>query len=221
MKKKEKKPIFERPKFDEIEYMRKEIEGAKIAVITVVFAIPFAVISWQLTLFNLSLIGGFIGLLALAVLKPFYKIVGVDTGPLDYKGWLGNIATCFFTWLSIWVLLINPPFSDFTAPTIGKVQIWRGEDWTNVQNGDSVRIELNGSLLKVKAKVTDNSGIHLVRIYLSGGTNKTQTASKIGEERYYWSTQFDGISKTAYELRIEAWDNNGHKSSFYCDILVV
>src|SRR4030066_885510 len=120
---------FTPPEFNEKEFLKKELTDIKVGLITVIFAIALGVVAAIVTLLNdeLVIIAFFVGIAGIATLKQFYAIVRVDTTEFKKKNWAGNIASYFFTFLAIWVLLINVPFTDHASPDIENVIVWVDE----------------------------------------------------------------------------------------------
>lgn len=113
------------PEFDEVEFMRQEVNSAKASVVSVVYAVPVAVASYLLTLARVPIAAFFAGLgliFLLYYLMPLLRpITGVDTSKFKRRDWMGHGAIVFFSWLAFWILLLNPPFGDFTRPDITNV----------------------------------------------------------------------------------------------------
>jgi hypothetical protein len=70
------------------------------------------------------------GITGLAVLvagfgtmKILFSTMKIDLSKFTKKTWLGHSAWFFFTFLAIWILLINPPFTDFAAPEVKNVKL--------------------------------------------------------------------------------------------------
>ncbi|MBI4416962.1 MAG: hypothetical protein HY557_08265, partial [Euryarchaeota archaeon] len=68
-KKKEDDAKFELPEFNEVDYMRREIQGAKASIMTVILAVPVALLLFAVTLTGAAIAAFFLGL-ALTFLLP-------------------------------------------------------------------------------------------------------------------------------------------------------
>ncbi|MEE9118811.1 MAG: hypothetical protein V3U02_09520, partial [Calditrichia bacterium] len=127
-RKKEKKEEgyeFKMPEFDEEEYLKKEVRDAKTFFITFVYAAMIALVSFGLTFVDVAA-AVLVGFIAIIFLRHIYPMLGIDTSLIEKKQWAGNIIMFIFTWLAIWILLSNPPFSDSASPTIDHVEVYYG-----------------------------------------------------------------------------------------------
>jgi hypothetical protein len=208
-RKEEKKEAFKKPEFDEVEFMQKEIGNTKVAFLTIIFSIPIAVLAYAVTLAGLPAAGFLIGIGAIFLLRYLYEFFNIDTEEFQTKDWLGNSAMFFFTWLAIWVLILNMPFSDLTTPTIGKVEIAGCIGLEVVKKGQQNNCDTgptNSTIVSFTTKVTDNSGVQSVSLVAS---QVEYPMGKVpGNERY--ATQL-GLSNTdTIIFRIVATDDNGH-----------
>ena len=115
-RKRKEEPDWAPPAFDEVSYMQTEIAAARVAVITIGWAFVGAGVSFLLS-FNAAL--AFLAGIAVAFGLYFVlPLVGIDIKPFKRKDWMGHGVTYFFSWLAFWILFLNPPFGDFTDPTI-------------------------------------------------------------------------------------------------------
>lgn len=224
-KKKEEKYEFKIPEFDEIDYMRKEIESAKVAIITIAFAVPVALLSYMLTLAGVSIIAFFVGILGVFCLRYLYPLLKIKTEDFDKKTWLGNAAMMFFTWLAFWVLLLNPPFTDLSRPTITEVKVSIGSDWMDVREGGIIAVPLNGNSstnITVRALVTDNVGIQSVRIIIKQGANPSQDFPMNPSLRNIYIYEIhDAKLSDSFTITIQAIDTSGRTQSFSFGATVV
>ncbi|MFQ6106418.1 MAG: hypothetical protein ACE5QF_02340 [Thermoplasmata archaeon] len=212
---KEEKVVFKRPSFDEREFMRKELVNAKVGIITFFYGLPFAVVSWQLTLAGLSILGLMAAIIGILSLRYVYPFLGIDVEEFEKKTWLGNGAVFVFTWLSIWVLLLNPPFSDLASPLISDVQVSNDPaGWVDVSRGETVIANRSvGNNITIKAKVVDNVGISRVDMEYGTG-NKAEDVALLGGEPDTYIHTFNDETGNLVEVTITAWDTSGHKSTF-------
>lgn len=218
----EEKVVFKKPDFDEKEYMKKELLNAKVGIITFFYAVPYGIVSWQLALADLSILGLLAVIIGILSLKRVYPYLGIDIEDFEKKTWLGNGAVLVFTWLSIWVLLLNPPFSDMASPDITDVQVLGSSvNWTKVSRGSRENLEvLSGDdNVIIKAKVVDNVGISRVEIQVRDMLHEGGLIG--GDEPHYYGSSFTvdvSTIKTA-DVVISVWDEAGHKSTFSFSLL--
>lgn len=121
-KRKEDETDWVAPEFDEVTYMRKEIEGGRAALATVGWAIIGAIVSFLLY----SVHPGLAFFAGIAVGFGMYLVLpltGINIEPFKRRDWFSHGSVYFFSWLAFWILLLNPPFGDFTNPTIQAISV--------------------------------------------------------------------------------------------------
>lgn len=214
-RKTEEKIVFKRPEFDEREYMKKELVNAKVGIITFFYALPYAVVSWQLALAGVAIFGLMAVIIGILSLRYIYPLFGIDVEAFEKKTWLGNGAVLVFTWLSIWVLLLNPPFSDLAKPTITNVQVsGDGLEWEKVSRDSRVGLDVLNvdNNLAIKAKVTDNVKVSKVDMEV-GGASYEDIGLWGSQEPHYYGDVFT-VSPTTISVVITVWDKAGHRNTF-------
>ncbi len=111
------------PDFDEDAFIHKEMVSYKTTVILFLWGILAALVSWGI----FAGIGGAksgwsLGLLVCALmgglLKWIFPRFKADIKHFGRREWLGTAALFFFTWLSFFILAINPPISDYAPPRV-------------------------------------------------------------------------------------------------------
>ena len=121
-KRKDDVPDWTAPEFDEVGYMRTEIGAARAAVATIAWALVGAAVSFLLYSVHPAL-AFFAGILVGFGLYFFLPMIGISIDAFKRRDWTGHGITYFFSWLAFWILLLNPPFGDFTNPTIQSVSV--------------------------------------------------------------------------------------------------
>lgn len=119
------KDPFQPDEFDETEHMQKENRSAKMLGISLGVAIVAGLVSFLLMRAALLVGGGFHLYLPLvspvlffgAVLYLFSRF-GIVIKELDWKKWLENGAMYLLTWFVVWMVSMNPPFTDISGPVI-------------------------------------------------------------------------------------------------------
>lgn len=119
--------LFKRPEFDETEFLQTENRNAKMIYITLGMALIAGILSFVIMRaahylkLDVYLLLPIIAPIALAggVLMLFSKF-GIDIRALDWKKWLENGAMYVITWGAVWILSMNPPFSDLSEPVISE-----------------------------------------------------------------------------------------------------
>jgi len=178
-KKKEEEPEWKPPEFDEVEFMRKEISGARAAAAVVGWAILGALVSFVLFPVN-WILAFFVGLLAVIGLFYVFPFVGIRTKTFQRRDWIGHGAIYFFSWLAFWIVLLNPPFSDHADPAVFGFQVGSYNPAVNpgparwsvsciVPTSSSVSVPLGtNTTIFVVFRATDNAGVPSVQVTVNG-----------------------------------------------------
>jgi hypothetical protein len=219
-KSKEEDYEFKAPEFDEEEFVRKELRDAKAILITIAYAVIIAILSYLLMFADIWL-SVLLGVLAVVFLRHLYPLLKIDTTTFEIKNWLANAVMYFFTWLAIWILLVNPPISDFSDPKIEDARGYVGSPGDWVAFNDTTKAQLGqGMNLSIGAKVVDNSEIDddKVKIMVShNGTLITDpewtTMTKEDEDYYFFVISESYTLPGRYDYNITAADINGNKAT--------
>lgn len=121
-KKKEEEADWTPPEFDEVGYMRREMEGARAAVATIAWAVVGAIVAALLYSVYAPL-AFFAGIAVGFGLYFVLPLMGINTDGFKRRDWTGHGITYFFSWLAFWIILLNPPFGDHTDPTIQGISV--------------------------------------------------------------------------------------------------
>ncbi len=121
-KRKEEEAIWEPPEFDEVGYMRQEIQNAKIAMVVIAWAVAGAVLAYLLALW-VPIVGYLIGLAAFGALYFILPAVGLPIHGFKRRDWMSHASVYFFSWLAFSIILLNAPFGDHTAPVVGSFEV--------------------------------------------------------------------------------------------------
>ncbi len=231
---------FRPPEFKEEEFLKKELMDTRTAVLTIVYAATFGVIAGVI-----SLNGAYVGvafiaaLVGMFTLKWFYNLAKVDTSGFLKKNWIGNVGSFFFTFLAVWVLLINMPFSDHADPAVDKVIVWvnngttvRGieykldttqdvNNWVAINatdNANSMISKAGNYTINVTAKVTDNGGLSSVKIAIGSQSGPFLEMAQTPNHRYEYSITSSGLdTSSGLMFFISATDNAGNNIVFRPD----
>jgi hypothetical protein len=234
---------FRPPEFKEDEFLRKELRDTRTAVLTIVYAVAFGVIAGVI-----SLNGAYVGVAFLAALvgmftlKWFYGIAKVDISGFAKKNWIGNIGSFFFTFLAIWVLLMNMPFSDHADPVVDKIIVWvdngttvRGieykydatqetNSWVAMNSSDRADTMISKSgnyTINITAKVTDNGGLASVKIAIGSQSNPFYEMAPAPDHRYEYSITSSTLDPSSdLMFFISATDNAGNNIVFRPDVAI-
>ncbi len=160
-KRKEEELIWEPPEFDEVGYMRKEIENAKIALVVIAWAAVGALLAYLLYAVQQPVIGFLLGIFAFGVLYFLLPILGLPIHGFKRRDWLSHASVYFFSWLAFSILLLNAPFGDHTSPVVGSFEVG------TFNAGGNLTIPAAGSLWCIPASPGQELSVH------TGGTNKS------------------------------------------------
>ncbi len=202
--------------FDEEEYMKKEILKGKSTLISVAIAPIFGIVSWYVfTLTMDGFISLFAGMFGIVFFKPLYQKFNIDTSKIDKKGWIKNFGVYFFTLLAVWIILMNPPFSDFAEPEIGELQI------EEVMDMDDNLVELENVTedeeynVTLRVEITSNSDLLTLE---EGGVEaeldgREKEVSHAPNNNHEYLIQIEELSgNETYELLISAEDVNDNRN---------
>lgn len=169
---------FDMPEFDREQYMKDQINEGKATLISVAIAPLFSVVSMLVFDFTGEwIVGLFAGLLGAIVLKPIFETLKIKIENFGVKGWLKNVGVYSLTLLAIWVVLMNPPISDYVDPSLDEIEIEVQEAFDFDEeviefyddNGELIRDEegninisyndVNSINMTIQARITSNVDI--------------------------------------------------------------
>jgi hypothetical protein len=197
---------FTPPEFDEKEFLKKEIKDTRISLVTIVLAIVFGILAGGLAAIDRSLVlpSLLIGLAGVVGLKYIYELLKIDVSHFQKKNWLGSIGTFFFTFLAIFVLLINIPSMDLANPSVEDVSIWVADG--AVQYGftyDSAKAVWNRTdksipttattIVNISANVADNGDLSVVEIAIGSAPGTYHPMTKGADGRYKYEVAGDQL----------------------------
>jgi hypothetical protein len=140
-----------------------------------------------------------LGMLGFLLLRFLYGMMKLDISDVEKTKWAGSLFSYFFTFLAIWVLLINPPLVDLLAPTI--------ENTTPL-------LQEEGSEVYISVHVEDNTEIDDVTLFItdmpSGGHLDDLEMTKRGRNNFEYIIPKDNLSIGKYEFEVEVADSTDH-----------
>lgn len=235
---------FRPPEFDEKEFIEKELRDTRTVIFTVVYAIALGIVAGFLCITDRSLVGPafLIALVGMFSLPWVYPMAKIDVKAFQKRNWLGNIGTFFFTFLAIWILLLNQPFGDFAKPTITNVTVWVEKpgnmtaldykfsstsgtyQWINRYGGSNTSvvslIHADASYsLNLTAKVADNDGLKYAQISVNGGGYQHM----IFEGKNRWGFRINGTALSpsiGLSFSIAAEDDSGNQQVFIPNLAI-
>jgi hypothetical protein len=217
---------FKEPEFNVREFIEKEIVDSKATFVTMGYALVFVFVSYLILISTHDSVLAFLaGLIGMFTFKYILPKVGIETKGFEKKNWLGLVSAYFFTWLAVFVLVCNPPISDFIEPTIGSIEVYAG----TVQLNDTKNITAvfgNSSLtvgkeIKFIAKIVDNYQLKSAEYAIIYPNNNTIAKDGFMESEgnniyafiYNFTTPvFTSPYTSHYTVQITAKDTYGHTS---------
>jgi hypothetical protein len=142
---------FKVPKFDEESFLKRERRNIKTTFLAFLFACLMAFVCfgfWALIGRGNGLRWFLVFLVCIAnatFIKFIFLRLNIDLTEFTKKNWFMTYGIYFFTWLLVFIVLVNPPFYDDEAPMMEVVALPEMQ-------------ELGGDVLIV-AKITDNTGV--------------------------------------------------------------
>lgn len=214
-KKREEDESVEIPEFDEVAYMTKEVEAAKLAFVLIALSVVVALLLFAITVATtLAIVAFFVGLLitfALPRLVPLLPWPKIDLSKFERKDWISHGGTFMFAWLAFWILFLNVPFVDVTPPTITGVSAWNGAAATAPMGDDPTftvvqSLKYAGKNITVNATVLENSNALSVEFQVNG---TAVAVSRVAGTPVYSATFRSGQGAEP-KVRIFATDGAGH-----------
>jgi hypothetical protein len=207
---------FKPPDFDEKSFLVNDIKGTKMLMVAALLGIVLGSVAYLLT--GVSALIGVVVLFAGAfLLKYVLQILRIDTEGVQMRTLAGNIVLLILLGLAIWIMLLNPPFSDHFAPEFrSNTQDFQhaAEPWekyidaghTPIYSGDGVRINIT---------VRDNGHIAHVYVEVPGvTTGQVEMDPNLVSGSYIYQNTYTASGSTAtYTYTIMAVDEAGNSAT--------
>ncbi len=241
-RKKDKEPKeeyeFRPPEFDEKEFLRKELRDTRTVFLTVGYAALFGLVAFVLSLISEKLIIAGLALLlgGLISLKYVYPLLKVKVEEFQKKNWAGNVAWFFLTFLAVWVLLMNFPFSDHADPDIEDLVVWVYDetrdnytaiDYTYVDSQGTYvwvprgaetltgLIHADGTFtINITARVSDNGNLDVAEIAFGSASSAYSPMTDEGDYHYGYSISGEDLDAGYLTFFIRATDDHGNTATF-------
>ena len=203
---------FKTPKFDEEKFLQKERRNIKATFISFLFGVLLALICfgfWVLLQgsdFRWILVV-LVGLANASFIRYLFIRLNIDLTDFGKKGWFTSYSVYLFTWLLVFIVLVNPPFYDGEPPLVEAIALPGAQ-------------ELGGSV-EIVALISDNVGVSEENIDFSI-TDPQGTSSTIEGYSYQdsmFSYSFDNTEDQigTFTYTITATDVNGFTASIEGD----
>jgi len=199
------------PEFDEKAFLEKDIKGTRALIITVISCVIFAIIGYFVGTAVHWALGFVVVLVGIFLLRYIYPLSGVNREALDTKTMIGNYVLFFLLFLGLWILFMNPPFSDHTDPSIGDPVTWVQVDggWTELTDANRQTLIHAGDPVNITSVVTDNGQLSsvLIKVSLAGETGTYANMTDMGDGLYEFNSTY---SEGGYVFTIKAGDVAGN-----------
>jgi hypothetical protein len=220
---------FVPPEFDEKQFLTDEIVTTKRVVLIILYGMVFGILAAFATTATKN---GYFGLIILVVgaflIKYFFATLKFDLSKFTKRTWAESVMWFFFTFLAIWILVVNPPFVDYIAPEIKNVRLsidvqgtmvvynysFETHGWqTSAKNITVVKAMRsafnNATSFNISAQVADSSGLSgNPVITLNPNNPKVGTMTPAGNNRFNY--YIDLVGPTSYTTYL----NNGQVFTF-------
>jgi hypothetical protein len=179
--------------------------------VTVAVCVIFAAIGYLVSTSVHWALGFAVLFAGIILLRYIYPFTGVDRESLETKTMIGNFALFFLLFLGLWILFMNPPFSDHTNPSIGEPTIWVEVDgvWTELTDQNKQTLIHAGDPVNITAKVTDNGNLNSIQIkvVLAGQPGTFVDMTDVGEDIYEYNATY-GQGSYVYTIKATDTANN-------------
>lgn len=203
---------FKLPDFDEDTFIHREMVSFKTTTILFIWGIIAAALSW-IAFAALKgeprmswLVGLGICLATGLMLKPIFARLKTDIKHWKRREWLGTGFLFFFTWLSFFMVAINPPFSDFAPPQA-------------LATADPP-VQVEGGMVRLSFLAVDNGHVasRQLAVQREGGEAQVQQpANRSGDLETY---DLAALAPGKYVVTVTATDGRGLRTVSYANFTV-
>ena len=193
------------PDFDEDHFIHKEMVSFHTTVVLFLAGIVAALASWAaFAAVDGTRTGWFLGLVivaaAFAGLRPLFAALKIDIEHWARREWLGTAFLIFFTWLAFFIILVNPPVSDFAEPDL------------HVYTSPAAAAE--GDTVVIDVFYTDNGAVAKRTFELQAPDGTTRSADDLVHVAgSHHRLSLDGVEAGTYTWSATATDKAGHQAS--------
>ncbi len=191
------------PDFDEDAFIHKEMVSFRTTIVLFVWGVIAALVSWAV--FNAmdgASLAWRIGLVIAAImgyaLRWLYPLLKIDIKHFARKDWLGTGFLFFFTWLAFFIVLVNPPISDYADPA---AIVYVSPD-----------VQQAGAETSIHLFAFDNAGIEDTDFVLRRGTTVIADDADL-TPRDGGFTYTAKLSAGTYQYTWSATDNDGRTAT--------
>jgi hypothetical protein len=202
---------FGPPPFDEKAFYTGELHTSKATIVAALWGLVIAVVSTGVYAATMDFTFGLAaGVAAALVLKPLLDRLGVATADWGVSKWAGAGFSYFATWLSLWILFVNPPIMDLSPPVL---------------KDQTPSIQELGSRIRLDISAVDNTEVTSLSATITRPDRTEQTSAEfILETGHLYRLELGDINATAtgtYLYRVRAEDPSGHSTVLAGSLRVV
>jgi len=197
---------FKLPKFNVEKFLKRERRNIRVTFWSAVFGILMALICfgfWALMGPESTLRWPLVLLVAIVdaiFLRSIFNWRRIDITDFVRKNWFSSYAIYFFTWLVIFIVLVNPPIYDDENPRVQLVVLPENQEF--------------GGTVEIIAKITDNAGVEKSGITLTvNGTVIDPSKYAFENNIFKYVYEDDTINnETTIKFTLEVKDINGRET---------
>ncbi len=188
------------PDFDEDAFIHKEMVSFRTTIILFAWGVVAALISWAIfAAMDGAQTGWFAGLLVCGatgyLLRFIYPALKIDISHFGRREWMGTGFLFFFTWLAFFILVVNPPISDYADPQAVVIT--------------SPDVQQAGAVTEMHLFTLDNSGVESYDFILQRGSNTVATKDALVPEGPHRLLFRDELAAGSYTYTFTVTDEAG------------
>jgi hypothetical protein len=189
---------FKLPDFDEDTFIHREIVSFKTTAILIGWAVVAAAASWALyASLNGNQVTGWLGGLALCGafglgLRWLFPRLGADVAHFKRREWFGTASMFFMAWLAFFIVAINPPVSDFSAP--------------HLELSVDPPVQAPGGLVTIHVLATDNAKAEAPSLSVLRDGAAVPVQLQPTERDGHYEARLDAAAAGEYVVRATAQD---------------
>ena len=133
-------------------------------------------------------------------IRIIFERLKIDVSDFTKKNWFTSIMVYFFTWVLVFIVLVNPPVYDDEGPLVEMVVLPDSQEF--------------GSPVTIVAKITDNAGVEKSGIVLSINDETVDNSNFEFENNifaYYFESPTDNSEDLTYDFELKISDINGNQ----------
>jgi len=201
------------PDFDEKTFLKTDIKGTKVLIAATLLGILLGIVAYALTGVS-AILGVLILLIGAVLLKKLLPLFRINIEGVKNTTIFGNALILFVIGLGIWIVLLNPPFSDHYPPQIATPQNYfqhASGNWT-VDTGSSIHV---GDNVRIVVKIVENGQLSSVTLNITGTPGYVPMSNSIvpGSWTYEMNSVVGTPPSKSYSYRVVAVDSSGNTAT--------